>query len=157
MIDDSTAGQATDALIAEQLFGYVWMQVKTGIVVEGNPSPYRFLADPAWVAGLGWYVVAADMAQRIVYQDSTPKYSTDIAAAFAVVMAMEARGYWCQMRTPFMPPQGDGYWAGFTPHATTGWNGTPDHWTSAETLPLAICRAALAALAEATERKAEER
>lgn len=74
-----------------------------------------------------------------------PHYSTDIAAAWLVVEAMEARGMWCQMRTPFEGENSDGYWAGFTPHSTTGWNGKPDHWTQADDMALAICRASLAA------------
>lgn len=40
---------------------------------------------------------------------------------------IDSLGYWWQMRSPFHP--GDNYWAGITPHNTTGWNGTPDHWT----------------------------
>ena len=75
-----------------------------------------------------------------------PRYSTSIADAWSVVDTMERRGFWCEMRTPFMEPGGDdGYWAGFTPHSTSGWNGRPDHWTRAESLPLAICLAALKA------------
>lgn len=78
------------------------------------------------------------MGHRVLY------YSTDISAAWLVVEELNKRGYWCQMRTPFQAgDDGDGYWAGFTPHGVSGWNGRPDHWTSAETLPLAICLAAL--------------
>jgi hypothetical protein len=79
-----------------------------------------------------------------------PTYSTDLVEAWQVVAALERRGYWCQMRTPFQAgDEGDGYWAGFTPHGTSGWNGRPDHWTSADTLPRAICLAALSVV-EAT-------
>lgn len=81
--------------------------------------------------------------------DTLPHYSTDHNLAFQVVEVMERRGYWCQMRTPFMEPgRQDGYWCGFTPHGTSGWNGTPDHWTSAPTLAEAICRAALKCVQE---------
>jgi len=81
--------------------------------------------------------------------------STDIAAGWQVVEQMQSLGYWCQARTPFGPPGSkgcDGCWAGFTPHLTTGWNGRPDGWTHAETLPLAICRAALLALTQENEK-----
>lgn len=71
--------------------------------------------------------------------------SSDMQSAMWVVEEMERRGYWCQMRTPFSEPKGDdGYWVGFTPHGTTGWNGRPDNWTKGSTLPHAICLAALA-------------
>jgi len=95
---------------------------------------------------MGWS--AADMRLLGDLRD-VPHYSTDIAASWKVVAAMEKRGYWCQMRTPFGTKAqnlDDGYWCGFTPHGTSGWNGTPDHWTSASTLPHAICLAALAAM-----------
>lgn len=76
-------------------------------------------------------------------------YSGRIDYAWQVVEKMESLGHWCQTQTPFGAIGSlaayDGYWAGFTPHGTTGWNGTPDHWTCAETLPLAICLAALKA------------
>lgn len=72
-----------------------------------------------------------------------PPYSTDLAAAMLVVERMWQRGLWCQMRNPFT--RDDEYWCGFTPLGTTGWNGRPDYRASAPTLPLAICRAALAA------------
>lgn len=73
--------------------------------------------------------------------------SIHIPDAWDVTEDMHVRGYWCQMRTPFGTGEhDDGYWAGFTPHLTTGWNGKPDNWTQAQTLPLAICRAALLAV-----------
>lgn len=75
-----------------------------------------------------------------------PWFSRSWEAAGMVVEQMATRGYWCQMRTPFEPHGGPDCWAGFTPHSTTGWNGRPDHWTQAETIPLAICLAALATL-----------
>lgn len=74
-------------------------------------------------------------------------YSEDVSSAMLVVRRLGELGYWCQMRTPLERDSEADYWAGFTPHSTTGWNGRPDHWTRAETLPLAICRAALLAAA----------
>ena len=79
--------------------------------------------------------------------DVVSEYSTDIAAAWQVVEWMCERGYWCEMRTPFgTGDHNDGYWCGFTPHLTSGWNGVPDDWTSAPTLPEAICLSFLAAM-----------
>ena len=40
------------------------------------------------------------------------------------VEAMDKRGMWCQIKSPF--ELGSDWWAGFTPHGTTGWNGKPD-------------------------------
>jgi len=77
-----------------------------------------------------------------------------------LIREMERRGFWCQMRTAFDPahPGAYGYglscFAGFTPHSTSGWNGTPDHWTDAPTLPEAVCRAALACVRQLKEREA---
>lgn len=113
------AGRKLDALVAEYVIGGYW---------EG-------------------------LSSKIARNDGTiynyPKYSspTAIAAAWQVVEAMAQRGFWCQMRTPFQAGEdGDGYWAGFTPHGTTGWNGKPDHWTQSEALTSAICLAALKAV-----------
>ena len=94
---------------------------------------------PAWLE-------VPDGLDTMTSLEIVPLYSTSIVAAWSIVDAMERRGYWCEMRTPFMEPGGDdGYWAGFTPHSTSGWNGRPDHWTQAESLPFAICLAALKA------------
>jgi hypothetical protein len=76
-----------------------------------------------------------------------PRYhSVDIAAAWEVVEKMHELGYWAQIRTPFGVESNLDNWCGFTPHETTGWNGKPDNWTNAETIPSAICRAALLAV-----------
>jgi hypothetical protein len=75
-----------------------------------------------------------------------PWFSRSWEAAGMVVEQMAKKGYWCQIRNEFESPGGIDCWAGFTPHGTTGWKGRPDHWTKAETVPLAICLAALATL-----------
>jgi hypothetical protein len=124
------AGRELDALVAEKVMG--WMRVN---------SPHKITGANGEPSGLepigGGYATFAVV----------PHYSTDIAAAWQIVEMMERRGYWCQMRTPFQAGDGgDGFWAGFTPHGTSGWNGRPDHWTDATILPLAICLAALRAV-----------
>ena len=104
-----------------------------------EPSTARALA--TWIAK---NVCVSDKVWK-----STLGYTVNIAAAFQVVDAMNERGYWAQMRSPFGTGENnDGWWCGFTPHGSTGWNGRPDHWTSAPTLPLAICRAAHKTLTE---------
>ncbi len=73
-------------------------------------------------------------------------YESSIEAAFAVVEKMREKGYWCEMRNQFTVVETPDCWAGFTRLGTTGWNGVPDNWTQAATIPFAICRAALAAV-----------
>jgi hypothetical protein len=58
--------------------------------------------------------------------------------------AMAQRGHYLTLRSPFEP--GQPYFAGFTPHGTTGWDGRPDHEAPGATAPLAVARAALLAL-----------
>lgn len=70
-----------------------------------------------------------------------PNYSRDIAAAWLVVRNIEHRGYYWKIHTPFR--QGDPHFAGVTPQGITGWNGRPDFEGSGETMPEAICKAAL--------------
>lgn len=76
-----------------------------------------------------------------------PHYSISRQIMWAVINQMSsAHNRWCQMRTPFGGSSGDGHWAGFTPHGTTGWNGRPDFFTKAAHMPLAVCRSALKAV-----------
>lgn len=118
------AGRELDALIALQVF--------------------RYTLDYEFADTLGAPCVR-ELRDQYDEWGMLPHYSTDIADAWLVVEKMESCGWWCQMRTPFEGENSDGYWAGFTPHSTTGWNGRPDHWTHADDMALAICRAALAA------------
>lgn len=141
--DELSAGREMDALVVERV-GLVWDEARCRVC--------------------GWPLINADLMSSSVgctvdscaqrpkparRADEPALYSTDIAAAWQVVAAMEARGYWCRMQTPFRP--GDSYRAGFTLHGVSGWNGRPDHWTAAETLPLAICCAALKAIEAADD------
>lgn len=58
-----------------------------------------------------------------------------------VLKRMSQLGYWAVLKTPFTD---DGsYSCGFTPKGVTGWNGRPDYFIMAESLPLAVCGAAL--------------
>jgi hypothetical protein len=61
---------------------------------------------------------------------------------------MHARGYWLELHSPFMAEDTE-WWAGFTPLATTGFNGRPDHTARGATPALAICRAILKVFASA--------
>jgi hypothetical protein len=72
--------------------------------------------------------------------------SRDIRVAWDVIVAMQDRGWWARLLTPFDPAD-PLYFCGFAPHGISGWNGRPDFEAGAETAPLAICRAALMTLA----------
>lgn len=69
-----------------------------------------------------------------------PHYSDNLGEAWLIVGKMSSDWH-MRLLSPFR--KGDLWWAGFTPLGSTGWNGKPDHEASAETAPLAICRAAL--------------
>jgi len=134
------AGRELDALVAEHVMG--WAPIK---VINGRP-----IAE-GWTGFYdGKWLVWTERPEPTEEGESHPwRPSTDIAAAWQVVEKMQQHGFWCQMRTPFDVPGGkwyDKYWAGFTPHGMSGWNGTPDNWTQADTLLIAICHAALEAL-----------
>lgn len=110
-----------------------WFYVKSGKLLIGT----AYQISPDLVGG------------RVTYDHSWRYWNPceDIADAWMVISRMEEKGFWAQTRTPFGLSQcNDGYWCGFTPHLATGWNGTPDDWTSAKTQPMAICLAALAAV-----------
>ena len=76
-------------------------------------------------------------------------YSASWDWAILVQAEMHKRGYWMYLRSAF-GADNDGWWCGFAPLLTTGWNGRPDHQTTAETGPLAICRSALKTLMSAS-------
>lgn len=121
----------TDALVAEKVMGL--RPIK-------NDDSMIFTIHRDWV-DIGDYYYELPGSSAV---DEVPHYSTDIRAAWEVIESMTKRGLWCEMRTPFGADDlDDGYWAGFTPYGTSGWNGIPDHWTSATTLAEAICLAAL--------------
>ena len=67
-------------------------------------------------------------------------------AAGEIVEAMHKRGYWCELKSPFDKDQP--WFAGFTPHGCSGWNGQPDYQMSASSGPIALAKAALLALVE---------
>jgi ABA sandwich protein len=120
------AGRELDALVAEKVMGFHW----EGRFLTPQRSHQTF--------------AERHFDGRLIPGGLLPRYSTDFSAAWGVVEEMERRGFHGVVRTPFTPE--DGYHAGYTPHGSTGWNGRPDHRGSGETAPLAICRAALAAV-----------
>lgn len=133
------AGRELDALVAERVFG--------GPPVSA--APYAFLrtatgSHPGYGPCDGFGPKGECSVCTGLLEHDVPAYSTSMAAAWEVVEAMRARG-----------PR---FWWGIE---TAGWN-VPDAQRArlfegsvaiadgeAETAPLAICRAALAALPDA--------
>jgi len=116
-IDWTKPNREADAWIAEHVMGWARHKDKHGLIRMSRP-------------GESWA-----MFDQFLY------YTRDITAVWEVVQELGRKGYWCQIRTPFGDDD-NGYWCGFTPHLTSGWNGTPDHWVTEATLPLAICHSA---------------
>ncbi len=128
---DREAGRALDAEVAEKVMG-----------IPREEWPWRCHAEGHDMDEQIWCYSCRKMyneGERI-----PPCYSTDIAAAWLVVEAMQTfneDGYHAVLKTPFT--LGNAYIAGFTPHGVTGWNGAPDFVGFATTAPHAICLAAL--------------
>lgn len=57
---------------------------------------------------------------------------------------MGSKGWHARIKSPFTP--GNLWWAGFTPHGVSGWNGSPDHQVGDVTLRGALWRAVLLTL-----------
>jgi hypothetical protein len=136
------AGHELDLLVAERVMGWTWVETR----VAGTNERARVFAAPGATTDDGTWTRADVRRNR---NAPNARYSTDIAAAWKVVGEMERRGFHARLKTPFDPKSDKvavEHHAGFTPHGMTGWNGLPDHRGFADTMPLAICRAALAAV-----------
>jgi hypothetical protein len=121
------AGREMDALIAEKIFGLAWLR--------GQYGKYEYLRQDDDTK----YACAKLLATGELFPNKTlPKYSTDIAAAWQVVEKMSSRKDWDEH-----------------PVCIVRNYAFKDMWTvelrdydfdaTAETAPLAICRAALLA------------
>jgi len=125
--------------VLEGRFGYDWRPAlaHTEEVLLPNPD--------GDVPGLEYLTINKDGS--ITWQP-VHHFSFSIMLAWTVVDEMIVRHkMWAQIRTPFSP--NDGYWCGFTPQHTTGWNGVPDMYTQAHDVSHAICRAAVKAVLDA--------
>lgn len=136
------ASPELDALIDEKVFGYAWLPVTTDDIAP--PTCTHRLYRHAVTLG---HIRAERHADGHVVVFGGRDYSHTIADAWLVVERMGDRGFHASVQSPFEP--GEDYFAGFTPHGTSGWNGSPDFRAGARTAALAICRAALRALTPA--------
>jgi len=127
-------GRELDALIAEKIFGAAWAWEQH----EWADRQVERLRMPSCLH------VASRWDGRIHATNELLRYSTNVGDSWWVVEKMEVRGFHWRLTTPFVA--GDLYYAGLTPMGVTGWNGRPDNLASANLMPLAICRAALAAI-----------
>jgi hypothetical protein len=125
------AGRELDALVAEKVMGWQWFD-HTGYAIRYFRPPNRFN-----------YGAIAE-GKEINYLESLPHYSTDIAAAWEVA---EKLGNWHGFDFLVIKAAGNDLWC-------AGWYEFygDDYETraadEAETVPLAICRAALLAAME---------
>ncbi len=70
-----------------------------------------------------------------------PHFSTEPSAAYLLKLEVAKRGFWWEIHSPFFRSQP--WFAGLTPHNTTGWNGEPDFKAQGKTEMEAVCRVAL--------------
>ena len=137
-IDEMEAGRELDALIAEKVMGLDWIYNVEWMHQQGRYiGKFRVEFYPVVVAS-GEY--AGTYLER---------YSTDITAAWQVVEKLEQSGKdWGVCKVP----QRNIYKVAFrwnigSPDTTWGWEGNAEGY--ANTVRLAICRAALKAVMEA--------
>lgn len=115
--DSLKAGRELDALIGRELFG----------------TNYEFVYDD--------YMIP-DPDDPIAY-DVCPHYSTDIAAAWQVIEKLFTLIQNQDIHIEHLAVEGEGYWGVSTCYELGEWK----DWVRAETAPLAICIAALKAIA----------
>jgi hypothetical protein len=122
------AGRALDALVAEKVMGWTALHRRDG----GSAEYLGTVPDNSFVG--------ASTAKRIPGKTyCVPEYSTDIAAAWLVVERMRADGWWPEVKY-LVDWDNAAKWYAACHRPPHQWSAT------AATAPLAICRAALAAL-----------
>jgi len=129
--EPAAAGRELDALVATLVMGWTEVQDVPYRETHWDHLTFRYSGNRP----TGFRPGKSQSLQEV------PAFSTSIAAAWEIVDKASEMGYHARVKSPFMP--GELYWAGFTPHGSTGWNGRPDYEGSGETAALAICRAAL--------------
>lgn len=128
-IDALPAGRELDALVAEKVFGWVWVREDTE-----QPDAVPYLVGPH--GGAFYPSVANKYPELSTAGGDIPAYSTDIAAAWEVAMRFDSRGVTWNAYDKL-------YQAEVTQYK-------PETFASGrgETAPLAISRAALKAVCQ---------
>lgn len=163
-----------DAKIAVVFFGWRWMQPTfedpktprmTALIPPANlssaslsgwePSDAEALRYADWDK-MFWRDLGDANDPYVSFHQGFPRYSSKVNAAFELVEKLAAEYHW-EIKSPFR--EGSPWVAGLTPLGVTGWNGRPDYQAPGQTMPLAVCRAALVLTVERqreTEWQAEQ-
>ena len=101
---------------------------------------------------MGWKFVKGDKNHFDAWKTANGYIRTDVwqpltneSHAAEVRERMRELGWWCQMRTPFLPEETENR-VGFCEQGVTGFNGRMDFRVKHESTPTALCHAALLAL-----------
>jgi hypothetical protein len=149
------AGRELDALIAERLMGWRWFRLQRmrhSCCAKPQPigEPVRFLAnDKPFSLYDDYNPATGDERVDESRMTAVPHYSTDISAAMEVVEKLKADDFWPSMNWKsgiFIDDWNRAAW--FVRFRCVRGGTRGDHWHADESLPLAICRAALRALSE---------
>ena len=138
MADDQLSGRELDFAIAERFFNFRWFHCVAGTGVVRNQFFHAELAD-TW-RRLGWTLteIAGQPPPDQLNDDSnTPRYSESIEAAMRVVERMQARDWNVSIKDDH---DVDAIWDVEFRYDNRCWH------EYADSLPEAMCRAALAAI-----------
>ena len=144
--DEMESGRILDALVAEKVMGFKWVTPNPAHAMNQSftkPLP-RMLAAPDTPTNVGSYFALADMAQPLydMWFDGAPCYSADIGDAWQVVERLRSLGFDVQINAR------SGYnCAAFAWPMGTDFDSAAMCFGDAPKAPLAICRAALKAIA----------
>lgn len=138
------AGRALDGLVAERVMGYVWGEPIH--YRDGEPHAKWLMPEKTLDKGImlrpDIQIAAPETCRAANWSYMVPPYSTDIAAAWSIVEAMTGKDWSVVIRDDFV----HGGWR--CAFLTGPWH--RDFAVAAgDTMPIAICRAALAAIATA--------
>jgi len=139
-IDRMEAGPELDAMVAVAVFGWEWFAVERHFEPPRGYETWRSLRDPK----SGFYhfgdedrLASGNEPIWNTFGERPPKYSTEIAAAWQVVERMKGVSPWPYWFELSHRPKG--FMCNFV--------GDTPHNAYAESAPLAICKAALRAVA----------
>lgn len=145
-IENFPAGRDLDALIMERVFGWKWFRVVNVAVLVPptvaedwlqHNSLYTPIDSPGELKREhidGVYFISMIMPEPLFVSKD---HCSDV---FRLINHI-AKTHWWSIKSPF--EKNEMWFAGITPHSTSGWNGRPDFIGNGSTMALAVCRAAL--------------
>lgn len=146
-IENFPAGRDLDALIMEWVFGWKWFRV-VDVAVLVPPA----VAED-WLQHNSLYT-PIDSPGKLEREhiDGVWFSKTNMPDPYFVSKKCHgdvfwlinhiAQTHWWLIKSPFQKNE-IMWFAGITPHSTSGWNGRPDFIGDGSTMALAVCRAAL--------------